>query len=63
MFDAKVKQVHTQHTTNLVPCLYIGRAAEIKPGGSLQDVAPTLLAMSGLSQPQEMTGTNLIKLI
>jgi 2,3-bisphosphoglycerate-independent phosphoglycerate mutase len=63
MFNAKVQQVHTQHTTNLVPCLYIGRAAEIKPGGSLQDVAPTLLAMSGLSQPQEMTGTNLIKLI
>lgn len=62
MFDYKSHQPHTQHTTNLVPCIYIGRAAEIrKDGGALQDVAPTLLAMMGLNQPEEMTGQSLIK--
>jgi 2,3-bisphosphoglycerate-independent phosphoglycerate mutase len=60
MFDYTAKQPHTQHTTNLVPCIYIGKAATIRQGGSLQDVAPTLLAMLSLNQPQEMTGTSLI---
>lgn len=61
MFDTKINQPHTQHTTNLVPFLYIGRYAKVKSGGSLQDVAPTLLAMSGLDMPWEMTGHNLLE--
>lgn len=60
MFDYASDQPHTQHTKNLVPCLYIGRNAKIKPGGTLQDVAPTLLAMAGLDKPLEMTGHSLI---
>ena len=63
MFDYKANQPHTQHTTNLVPCLYIGRNAKIKLGGALKDVSPTLLFMSGIDQPPEMTGHNLIELI
>ncbi len=62
MFDYVSNQAHTQHTTNLVPCLYVGRQATIKPGGALKDVAPTLLFMSGLDKPNEMTGQNLIDL-
>lgn len=60
MFDYKSQQPHTQHTTNLVPCIYIGREASILEGGALKDVAPSLLAMMGLPQPQEMTGHSLI---
>jgi 2,3-bisphosphoglycerate-independent phosphoglycerate mutase len=63
MFDYVSNQPHTQHTTNLVPCLYIGRNAVIKPKGALKDVAPTLLFMSGLKQPLEMTGHNLIQVV
>lgn len=60
MFDYVAKQPHTQHTTNLVPCIYIGRPATIRTGGALEDVAPTLLAMMGIQQPSDMTGRSLI---
>lgn len=60
MFDYQSNQPHTQHTTNLVPCIYIGRAASIRQNGSLQDVSPTLLDMMGVEQPADMTGKSLI---
>ena len=60
MHDDATGQPHTAHTLNLVPCLYVGRKATITPGGSLQDIAPTLLRMMGLAQPAEMTGRPLI---
>jgi len=53
-------EAHTAHTSNLVPLLYCGRAAEVKSGGSLGDIAPTLLALMALPQPPEMTGTPLV---
>ena len=62
MIDRTTEQAHTAHTLNLVPFLYIGRKATMIDGGALQDVAPTLLAMMGLPQPQEMTGKPLITL-
>src|ERR1700738_2517015 len=61
MHDPATGQVHTAHTLNLVPCLYVGRPAPMDSGGALQDIAPTLLAMMGLPQPQEMTGRSLIQ--
>ena len=61
MFDNSVNQPHTQHTTNLVPFLYIGRAAQVESGGSLEDVAPTILTIAGVTPPPEMTGHNLLK--
>jgi 2,3-bisphosphoglycerate-independent phosphoglycerate mutase len=61
MHDPATGQPHTAHTLNLVPCLYVGRRAEIRAGGALQDIAPTLLAMMGLRQPPEMTGTSLLR--
>ncbi len=60
MFDIKVNQPHTQHTTNVVPFLYIGRFATILPGGALEDVAPSILALMEIDKPVEMTGKNLI---
>ncbi len=59
MHDDATGQAHTAHTLNLVPCLYVGRAATPRGPGALQDIAPTLLAMMGLPQPAEMTGHTL----
>jgi 2,3-bisphosphoglycerate-independent phosphoglycerate mutase len=60
MYDHATGQPHTAHTLNLVPCLYVGREALMAGGGSLQDIAPTLLAIMGLPEPAEMTGRPLI---
>ena len=63
MLNPKSGEVHTAHTNNPVPLLFISsRAASIaKPGvGALSDIAPTLLAMMGLQQPDEMTGKSLL---
>lgn len=54
----------TQHTTgpvNLVHVSQQGKAVSLKTGGSLCDVAPTLLSMMGESQPPEMTGHSLLE--
>ena len=61
MYDTGNQQAHTQHTTNLVPLIYIGRDAKLKEGGALSDLAPTLLHMMGISQPAEMSGKNLVQ--
>ena len=57
------EQIHTAHTSNLVPFLYIGRpAAAVPESGALCDIAPTMLYLMGLEQPQEMTGRSLMVL-
>lgn len=61
MYDAENKQPHTQHTTNLVPLVYIGRNATLNNGGALSDLAPSLLHIMGLTPPSEMTGKNLVQ--
>ena len=62
MVDYESGQQHTQHTTDLVPLVYIGREpVGLDPaGGILADVAPTLLALMDLPQPSEMTGHSLL---
>lgn len=62
MQDVENNQPHTQHTTNLVPLLYIGRDADIAKTGALSDIAPSLLQMMGLPQPTEMTGHSLVSI-
>jgi 2,3-bisphosphoglycerate-independent phosphoglycerate mutase len=60
MFDNEVNQPHTQHTTLPVPLVYVGpRSVTLAEGGSLADVAPTMLALMDIEQPKEMTGRNL----
>ncbi len=61
MMDNVNHQPHTQHTTNLVPLVYIGRKAKLAETGALSDIAPTLLKMMGIPQPAEMTGKPLVK--
>ena len=61
MFDPQTGQPHTAHTLNLVPCLYVGRRAQMADGGALSDIAPTLLAMLGIAPPAEMTGHSLVR--
>ena len=52
---------HTAHTLNPVPCLLPGCGPlELRQGGRLADVAPTILELAGLPQPAEMTGRSLI---
>ena len=62
MQDIENNQPHTQHTTNLVPLLYIGRDAEISKTGALSDIAPSMLKIMGLPQPAEMTGHSLVSI-
>ncbi|MBB5191527.1 2,3-bisphosphoglycerate-independent phosphoglycerate mutase [Silvimonas terrae] len=58
MYDHTVHQPHTQHTTDVVPFIYVGRPATMAPQGTyaLRDIAPSLLAMMGVPQPEDMTG-------
>ena len=61
MVDHTSNQEHTAHTSNLVPLVYLGpQDINLRDGGSLCDVAPTLLELMGLDIPQEMTGRSLI---
>jgi 2,3-bisphosphoglycerate-independent phosphoglycerate mutase len=60
MVDPVSGQSHTAHTTNKVPFLFHGRPATIKEGGSLRDIAPTMMNLLGLAQPEEMTGRPLL---
>ncbi|HSI90191.1 MAG TPA: hypothetical protein VK927_03695, partial [Adhaeribacter sp.] len=52
---------NTAHTTNLVPVIladndYKGPLKD----GKLGDIAPTVLQLMGLPQPEEMTGESLL---
>ena len=53
---------HTSHTTNPVPFLLVNEEAhqyQLREGGSLRDLSPTILALLGLEQPREMSGADL----
>jgi 2,3-bisphosphoglycerate-independent phosphoglycerate mutase len=60
MIDPVSGGPHTAHTTNPVPFIALGDGVTaLRDGGSLCDVAPTILALLGLEQPAEMTGRSL----
>jgi len=63
MIDPETKTKHTSHTTNLVPFAIYGADAniELRKGGRLADIAPTVLSLMGLDQPSEMTGISMIE--
>jgi 2,3-bisphosphoglycerate-independent phosphoglycerate mutase len=52
---------HTQHTVGPVPLVFIGRPAQLRSGGALCDLAPTVLALLGLPAPAQMTGRSLVE--
>ncbi|WP_038471756.1 2,3-bisphosphoglycerate-independent phosphoglycerate mutase [Candidatus Izimaplasma bacterium HR1] len=51
----------TAHTTSIVPLIITDKAIAIREGGILADVAPTMLEYLNIEQPEEMTGTSLVK--
>ncbi len=62
MQDYESGQVHTQHTTEHVPLIYIGeKHLKVRSGGRLSDVAPTILTLMNLEVPSEMTGETLLE--
>ena len=52
-------QPFTAHTTNPVPFCIVGAAVRLRDG-RLADIAPTMLDLMGLNQPEEMDGKTLI---
>lgn len=62
MVDPVTGGPHTAHTTNLVPVILFGgpEGATLRDG-RLADLAPTVLDLMGLEQPEEMTGKSLIR--
>ena len=50
----------TAHTTNLVPFCVVGYPCSLRESGRLADIAPTMLYIMGLPQPDEMDGRSLI---
>ncbi len=52
---------HTAHTTNPVPLVVTARGVELRDGGELADLAPTVLELLGIRQPPKMTGRSLVK--
>ncbi len=60
MIDPVTGRIFTAHTANPVPVILIGEAqCELRAGGSLRDIAPTMLGLLGLKKPAQMTGEDL----
>ena len=62
MIDPGTGGPHTAHTTNPVPLVIVGDGeltGELRPGGSLRDVGPTILNLLGVERPADMTGKDL----
>ena len=65
MWDTVHNSPHTSHTLNLVEVFVVGDGfaagkTEMRTGGRLADIAPTVLALLGVPKPAEMTGDNLV---
>ena len=57
---------HTAHTFNPVPVIYLTPASDgggrsLRSGGALCDLAPTILELMSLPQPDAMTGESLLE--
>jgi 2,3-bisphosphoglycerate-independent phosphoglycerate mutase len=62
LIDYDTGMPHTAHTTNLVPVILVDderKSCRLNQGSGI-DIAPTVLQLLGLPQPQEMTGHSLI---
>jgi 2,3-bisphosphoglycerate-independent phosphoglycerate mutase len=61
MWDEESGQANTQHSTNPVPLVLVGADTPLRPGGSLRDIAPTVLDLMGMTPPPEMSGRSLLE--
>ncbi|MFN0105741.1 MAG: 2,3-bisphosphoglycerate-independent phosphoglycerate mutase [Bryobacteraceae bacterium] len=60
MIDPVTGGPHTYHTTNPVPFILMSEDRRpLRTGGSLRDIAPTILGLLGLSKPAEMSGADI----
>jgi 2,3-bisphosphoglycerate-independent phosphoglycerate mutase len=62
MIDPASGGPNTAHTTNPVPFILCDPEFKgaLREGGSLEDVAPTMLELLGIEKPLEMTGRSLL---
>lgn len=62
LIDYETKDPFTAHTINPVPFILVNYDGgyTLREGGCLADIAPTLIEMMGLTQPEEMTGKSLL---
>jgi len=63
MVDSETGAPYTAHTLSPVPLILVSDAhknCSLKDGGALKDIAPTMLWLLELDQPQEMEGENLL---
>jgi 2,3-bisphosphoglycerate-independent phosphoglycerate mutase len=51
---------NTAHSLNPVPLIVTAEGLALRDGGILADVAPTVLELLGIPQPQAMTGNSLL---
>jgi len=61
MLEADGVSPHTAHTTNPVPLVVTVAGARLREHGEIADLAPTVLALLGIDQPQAMTGRCVLK--
>jgi 2,3-bisphosphoglycerate-independent phosphoglycerate mutase len=54
------KSPHTAHTTSPVPLVVTVGDAQLRDGGEIADLAPTVLQLLGIGQPAAMTGRSLV---
>ncbi len=60
MIDPSTRGPHTYHTTNPVPFLFMSNdVTQVRPGGALRDLAPTILGLLGVEKPAQMKGEDL----
>lgn len=60
MVDEITGQPHTAHTTNPVPFIVVSNRKLALHEGKLCDIAPTLLELLNIQQPEAMTGSSLL---
>ncbi len=60
MLEADGVSPHTAHTTNPVPLVLTSRAAGLRDGGEIGDLAPTILELLDVPAPAEMSGHSLL---
>ncbi len=61
MWNYELNEPHTAHTCNPVPVIIVNdmKDVRLREGGSLRDIAPTMLGILRIERPKEMTGQDL----
>lgn len=58
--DPESGERHTAHTVNVVPAILTMHGIQLRHGGTLADIAPTILELLEVPKPSPMTGASLI---